>query len=119
MSKLTGKLDFQSIVDSVKSVLNPDAMVPEAEKGDHIAKEMVAVMLLLKEMDEQHNKLGQQLASLNHKLHGLYKVMHTEDAGKETAAEKKTEATPEEKPAEKPEVKPEETPKAEPENKDE
>lgn len=89
MAKLTDKLDIQGIVDSVKSVLNPDATVPEAEKGNKVAEEMVAVMLLLKEMNEEHNKLGQQLATLNHKLHSLYKMMHVDAAGKET--EKKPE----------------------------
>ncbi len=103
MAKLTDKLDFQGIVDSVKSVLNPDAMVPEAEKGDKVSGEMVDVMLLLKEMEEEHNKLGQKLATLNHKLHSLYKLMHVEGAAK------KAEDSPKDEPAA----------KAEPEDKEE
>ena len=101
-SVMSNKLDFQGIVDSVKSVLNPDAMVPEAEKGDKVAEEMVAVMLLLKEMGDEHNQLGQKLATLNHKLHSLYKLMHVE-----------------EKAEEKPKDKPKDEPKPESENKEE
>jgi hypothetical protein len=72
------KFDFQSIVNSVKSIINPESSVLKgAESGDPIGTKIVKINALLKETANAHAQSAKDLAQINSLLNELYRDLES------------------------------------------
>lgn len=66
------KFDLQSIVNSVKSIINPES-TPNVTEGDPIGAKIVEISSLLQGVANTQEKNAKDLHKINSLLNGLYK----------------------------------------------
>lgn len=66
------KFDLQSIVNSVKSMINPEIKVPE---GDFIGAKIVEVTKLIQDVSNMHAQAAKDLNKVNDILTSLYREL--------------------------------------------
>lgn len=67
------KFDLQSIVNSVKSIITPEAGTPNVSPGDPIGTKIVQVSTLLQSLARTHAQSAKDLTQINNLLNELYK----------------------------------------------
>lgn len=67
------KFDLQSIVNSVKSILNPESATPPVAENDSLGKKIEKISLLLQNTAKQQAQSAKDLAQANGLLNALYK----------------------------------------------
>ena len=72
LSKLTEKLDMQTIIDNVKSVINPGSVIPDEGDGDPVVTAFVELHKSMKNIAETQAQQAQEISKLNNMLAALY-----------------------------------------------
>ncbi len=67
------KFDLQSIVNSVKSIINPEPTTPKVAEGDPIGTKVVQISTLLQNLTHTHAQAAKDLTEVNNLLNELYK----------------------------------------------
>jgi hypothetical protein len=67
------KFDFQSIVNSVKSIISSDSGTPKVPEGDLIGSKMVTISTLLQEATKHQEQAARDLTQVNNLINELYK----------------------------------------------
>jgi hypothetical protein len=67
------KFDFQNIVSSVKSIINPEISAPKVTEGDPIGTKIVQISTLLQSVSHSQSQSTKDLAHINNLLNELYK----------------------------------------------
>lgn len=67
------KFDFQSIVNSVKSIINPEGTTPNVVEGDPIGAKIVEISNLLQTTAQAQAQSAKDLSKINGLLNSLYK----------------------------------------------
>lgn len=70
------KFDLQSIVNSVKSIINPEA-TPKVAEGDPIGAKMVQISTLLQNVANAEAQSAKDLTQINNLLNELYQDLET------------------------------------------
>jgi len=83
LSKITGKFDFQKIVNDVKSMISP-APIPEANKNDPIAYHMSELNKHTKSLAENHANQADIIAKISNVLDALYQETMKSRKGQDT-----------------------------------
>lgn len=73
LGKLAGKLDLQTLMNNVKSLINPDTKIPEPPAGDPIAAKLAEISVLTHQISEAHHQLRSTIEKLNTKISLLYR----------------------------------------------
>ena len=71
------KFDLQSIVNSVKSIINPEIGTPNVSEGDPIGAKIVAISTLLQNVVNAHAQSAKDLTQINNSLNELYKDLES------------------------------------------
>lgn len=67
------KLDLQSIVNSVKSIISPEGVTPRVAEGDPIGVKIVQISTLLQNTANSQAQAAKDLTKINNLLNELYK----------------------------------------------
>ena len=67
------KFDLQSIVNSVKTMINPETGTPNVTEGDPIGTKIVEISTLLQSVSAAHAQSGKDLNKINGLLSELYR----------------------------------------------
>jgi hypothetical protein len=94
MAKLPdfSKFDLQGIMNSVKSILNPET-TPRVTEGDPIGAKIVQISTLLQSVATAHSQSGKDLTQINNLLNELYKDL---EAFRKLEAEIRQKVSPQE-----------------------
>jgi hypothetical protein len=65
MSKLKGKFDLQGIMKNVKSIINPNSIIPESAQGNPVAFKLAEVIEAVKVLADAYGKQADIIARLN------------------------------------------------------
>jgi hypothetical protein len=71
------KFDFQNIVNSVKSIINPESSILKGAESDPIGAKILNINTLLKDVANAHAKSAKDLAQINHLLNELYRDLES------------------------------------------
>lgn len=66
------KIDLQSIINSVKTVLSPDSATPNVSEGDPIGTKIVEISKLLQGVASSQAQSAKDLGKINGLLNNLY-----------------------------------------------
>ncbi len=72
MSDKNNKFDMNSIMSSLKSMINPEMDTPEPVDSDELGNRMKDISTRLQTLAKQHAKQTQILYELNHLVNGVY-----------------------------------------------
>jgi len=99
LTNLKNKLNVNSIMDSLKSMINPSAGVPEVDPDDDLGLKVVEISTLLKEMTNAQEEQAKNLKKVNELLNVAFKDIEQLRADiKPIREEKKAQATTAEAP---------------------
>ena len=85
------KLNFQEIMDNVKSIISPDSAVPDAPEGDEVAVKLVEMLAITKELAQASAQQADQISTLHKEINTLYRKLSAA-AKAEEAPKKETKA---------------------------
>lgn len=89
LGKLTEKLDLESIVSNVKSMVHPGGINPDDVRDkDAIGKKIMEVAIITEHVANQHKLAAKQLQHLQSALGDLFTVLEAEHKAKVEAAKK-------------------------------
>jgi hypothetical protein len=71
------KFDFQGIVNSVKSIINPELTPPNVTPGDPIGAKIVQISNLLQKTADAHAQSAKDLTEIHNLLNSLYTDLET------------------------------------------
>ena len=74
-NKLVEKIDLQSIVSNVKSIVSPGPEIPTPVEGDAVAKDLVEVIKQVHALADVHAQQAKNIAEINNKLNELCKSL--------------------------------------------
>ena len=72
LEKLKSKLDLSSILDSVKSIINPASGTPDVDPDDDLGVKIAQISVLLKEMAAAQEEHVKHLKKVNELLNGAF-----------------------------------------------
>lgn len=72
LEKLKSKLDLSSILDSVKSIINPASGTPDVDPDDDLGVKIAQISVLLKEMATAQEEHVKHLKKVNELLNGAF-----------------------------------------------
>ena len=103
LNKLAEKLEFEKIVNNVKSVISPGSVIPKDAEGDPVAAKFIELHQLAEKVAKTQAEQTKQISIINNIIGALYKKLQ-EDGVITVTKEEKPKA---------PETKPKEPPKPE------
>ena len=66
------KFDFDSLVDNIKSVINPAGGTPEVDPNDALGVKIASLSVKVQELMQSQQEQIQELAEVNKLLNGLF-----------------------------------------------
>lgn len=72
LNKLKNKFDFNSILDNLKSMINPAAGTPDVDPDDDLGVKIAQASVLLKEMVQHEHEHVKNMNQLNELLNAIY-----------------------------------------------
>jgi len=73
-SKLKEKLNIQDMMDSVKSIINPD-LIPKDLEGDPLAAKLALIKTSVENINNFMEQQKQEMAKINALIDSIYKDM--------------------------------------------
>ena len=98
LSELTKKFDLNSIVGGIKSLLNQEAEVPQADPSDAIGTKLAQLSLMTQQMAKTHEQLAKDLVTASQLFNELYKDLEALRRPPEMKTEHPSAVEPEVKP---------------------
>lgn len=93
LGKLTDKIDFGSLLENVKTLVNPENKVPPGEAGDQIGQHLHEMSEITQRLAQTYAHQQRDLQKLASLMKAVYDGLHAEHPGGEVSKAPAPEAT--------------------------
>lgn len=87
LNKWKEKLDLQGMMDSVKSIINPDEVLPKNLEGDPVAAKLALIRTATENLNNLLEQQQKEMAKINTLIASIYKDMQPEKPKTKTPPE--------------------------------